>query len=116
RQRGMADQVHFPGGREQADLEPVAAADKERRFRKVEFPGNCQKQPVVRPAGQQTDGGRIACESPLGEGINEIERNGLVWIGYHGQAGLTVTGTRSPATSISQRALAMAPSLSTCGA
>lgn len=65
----LAAEVHFHRRREPAQVVSIALLDKEGSFREVHLLGHGLHPGLALRRGQKTNGGRVAGEWPVGEGI-----------------------------------------------
>ncbi len=76
RQGCMAAQVHFDARREPAQIKMIRLFDQIGRLREIHVPGHGLQPAIVFPFGKKADGGGIARERAVGEGVNVEEGNG----------------------------------------
>ena len=70
-QRRMAAQIDLDGGREPTKFKSVVESTNECRLRQVHLGGNGLHPVGVPFCFEQTDGGGVACERAIREGIND---------------------------------------------
>ena len=66
----MAAQLDLDGRREPAQPEPIALGHQKRRLRQVHLGGDVLHPGRVGRRVEQADGGRVAAEGPIGEGVD----------------------------------------------